>query len=190
MKTHQYTIGAFAALLLLALPPVAQEAEFEEVRIEVKPAYQTIQVVPAKYEWAAEKIMVKEAGPTTPAKFDTIRIRKVAEPATVRKVDVPAEYRTFKVLKAPKKTAKDPKKEPRFELRDSRFMVSPPVTRYEVIPAKFKTVTKQLMVKEATDKTPAEYKTYTRQELVEPAKVKEVQIPAEYRTFKQQVLVK
>jgi len=53
------------------------------------------------------------------------------------------------------------------------------------IPATYKTITKQVLVKPATTRTetiPAEYKTVKKTVLKTPAKTREVTIPAEYRT--------
>jgi len=198
---HCTILAALIAIPLLGLPSIAQDADseqkpvFEErtVRVEVKSAYKRIQVIPAKFEWQEEKILIKEASPTTKAEYDTIRVRRQVVPPTVREIEVPAEFRDVTVRSLAKKAAgakPDKVAEPKFEIRESRVMVSPPSTRIEVTPPKFKTVVKQIMVQEPTDTTPAKYKTYTVQELVAPGTTKTVKIPAEYKTVHQKVLVK
>ena len=60
------------------------------------------------------------------------------------------------------------------------------------VPAKYKTITKRVMVTPPTTKKvpiPAQYKTVTKKVLVKPAETKKVPIPAQYKTVRIKTVV-
>lgn len=206
------TFSTALVICLLAacvlLPALAQEAgtktrvvppgfELRDVRVEVSPPRTRVEVIPATFKTVTDQVMVEEATPTSPAKFETITRRELDKPAATRNVQIPGEYRTIQQLvpigsakDAPAKDATvETRPQPAYEFRDVRTEVSPPHKRLVVVPAKFQTVTERVLLKEATDTRPAEYQTITRRKLVTPATTREVEVPGEYKTVRKRVCV-
>lgn len=135
-----------------------------------KDASERIEIVPAKYEWVEEKVMVKDA--------------------SQRVVQVPASYETVteKVLVSPATT----------EWKKGRGLVERmDNTTGEImclveVPAKYKTVSRRVLKTPASVNTieiPAEFATQKVRKLVEPATEMRKEIPAEYETVSRRVKV-
>jgi len=73
-------------------------------------------------------------------------------------------------------------------------LVTAATTKTEVIPATYKSVTRQVPVdnpvEASTETTPAEYETVTERVLVKPAETKTITVPAVYETVTERVKVK
>ncbi|MGQ7843158.1 peptidoglycan-binding domain-containing protein [Granulosicoccus sp. 3-233] len=148
------------------------EAQYrtESVRVLVKEATQSIEIVPARFETVAERVVVKEASSEV--------------------VDVPAVYRTVteSVLVEPARSVWQ---------EDCGVVEQVDNATGEVmclveLPARYETLTKTVLDKPATTKTiniPAEYKTVEVEKLVSPAREERVDVPAEYTTVERQVKV-
>ncbi len=81
----------------------------------------------------------------------------------------------------------------RYKLLTKRVLVKPACSVTKSIPAKYKLITKKVLVKPACTKTvtvPAVYKKVATTELVSPACTKTVTIPAEYRYINKKIKVK
>jgi hypothetical protein len=132
-------------------------------------ASETVQVIPAKYEWSEKRILVKESS-----------FRLVNVPETYKKV-------SEKVMVEPAKTIWKKGRGPIEKLNNSTGEI---VCLVEV-PAKYKTVTKTVVATPATTKKveiPAEYKTIKVKKLVAEAQEKRTVIPATYKTISKKVL--
>jgi hypothetical protein len=80
----------------------------------------------------------------------------------------------------------------KFTTVKKKVLVKEPSTKLIRVPAKYRFVTKKVLVKEASTKIetiPATYKTVTEKVLVKPATTKLVAIPAQYKMVNERVLV-
>jgi hypothetical protein len=146
----------------------AAEYKTEVERVIVKPASETITVIPAKYESVEEQVAVKEASSEV--------------------VDVPAIYRTQteSVLVEP---ARSVWKENCGVVERLDNATGETLCLVEV-PARYETLMKTVLDRPATTKTisiPAIYKTIKVQRLVQPASEKRVSVPAEYSSVNRRV---
>ncbi len=148
----------------------AAKYETEVERVMVKPATESISIIPAQYETVEEQIVVKEASSEV--------------------VDVPAVYRTQteSVLVEP---ARSVWKENCGVIERVDNATGEVLCLVEV-PAKYETLTKTVLDTSATTKTvsvPAVYKTVKVQKLVSPAAEKRDSVPAQYTTVNRRVKV-
>jgi hypothetical protein len=82
---------------------------------------------------------------------------------------------------------------PKFETRTEQVVKVPATTRYEVVPATYKSITEQVLVSPAYTNqipVPATYKTVTEDVVVKAAGVREEPMPATYKTVKDQIVFK
>lgn len=184
------------------------------------------ETVPATYKTIMRKVPVSEDGTTsvtTPAQYKTVTERVLVTPAQTKEVTVPAEYETVTE---------------RVKVRDAYTEWKPASKVYAIgaealggtilanqvssagvmclveIPAEFKTVTKRVLVREATtreEQAEAVYETVTRQVLDtpeettttssdqkfkevpvrvvdQPASVRTIPVPATYKTVTKRVI--
>lgn len=143
--------------------------------VVVKPASHRLEEIPAEYEWVEEKILIEPAktvwkkgrGPVervnhatgeimckveVPAKYQTLKKRKLKTPASTRKIEIPAV--TKKITK--------------------RVVKTPASTREIEVPAEYKTVRVQKLVepaKEVKKEIPAQFETVTKRKLVSEEKL-------------------
>ena len=148
----------------------AAKYKTEVERVVVKPATETITVIPAEYETIEEQVAVKEASSET--------------------VDVPAIYRTQteSVLVEP---ARSVWKENCGIVERLDNATGETLCLVEV-PARYETLTKTVLDTPASTKTvnvPAAYRTIKVQRLVRPASEKRENVPAEYTTVNRRVKV-
>jgi glutamate synthase domain-containing protein 2 len=100
--------------------------------------------------------------------------------------------RAMSVIKTPART--EEKMIPaQFKTVTKQVEKAPAKTVEEAVAAEYKTVTRQVMKAPATVKEeviPAEFKTVTRKVITTPASTREIEIPAEYTTLTKRRLVK
>ncbi|MDP3857900.1 MAG: peptidoglycan-binding domain-containing protein [Stagnimonas sp.] len=171
-------------------------------RVEIAPAGERIEVVPAVYEWVEETRRLP-AGRVrrivTPAKFETIE-ETVAVPARRREVPVPASYRTVeeRLPGEPRTVLKPGRGLPGQEdaaifclveapgseqLIERRVLVRPAGSRTVTEPAGSKRIRRQKLIEPAvTEWVDAPARTVTRRvkQLVTPAGERRVPVPAQY----------
>ncbi len=209
----------------VVLPP---KYENKKIKVLVDAGGVVTKTIPAKYRTVEKKVLVREATKkiiTIPPVYKTVTEKVEVKPETVKEVIVkPAEYKyvTEKVLVEPEHTkwvrgsllhnkkenlnvldktynpsvgdvmclVKVPAK---YKTVTKKVMVHPPVIKKIVVPAQYKTVTQRVVVKPAETKTveiPAVYKTVKVKELVQPQQVVEEKIPAKYKWVTERIKVK
>ena len=148
--------------------------------------------IPATYKTVTKQVVVTPETTKTltiPAVYKTVATNVLAAPASTKTVNIPATYKTLE------KTAKV--SDAKYVWSDS-LMEKAGMTRTSavickvVIPAVSKTITKQIVAKQAASKTvtiPATYKTVKVTKLITPATTKKTVIPATYKTVSKQVKV-
>lgn len=146
---------------------------------------------PAQYETVEEKVLQREAGKrieVTPAKFEWVEKKVLVKEESEKIVDVPAVYET-KEEKVLERAAYTTWKRGRGPIERIDNSTGDIMCLIEV-PAKYKTLKKQVLVSPATTKKvkiPAEYKTIKVRKIVTPAQEKVIEIPAKYQIVKKQV---
>ena len=143
----------------------------DEKQVLVKEATSRLEVVPAVYDWKEDQILIREA--------------------SKKLVQVPAvwETRTEQVLEHAAYTVWKRGQGPIQRVDNSTGEIMCLIE----IPAKYKTVSRRVVVTPATtreEQVPAEYKTVRRRVLVTPPTTRTVEIPAEYETVKVRTFVK
>lgn len=144
----------------------------------------------AKYETKTEQVLVKPAMETisiVPAKFETVEERIVIKEASTQIVDVPAVYRTESesVLVEPARNVWQ-----HCGLVERSDKSAGEIMCMVKVPERYETLTKTVLDKPATSKTisiPAVYETVEVQRLIEPAKEMRKEQPAEYETIAKRV---
>ncbi len=150
-------------------------------------------VTPAQYKSESEQVLVKEASQiieVIPAVFETVEEQVIVKEASSEIVDVPAIFRTEteSVMVEP---ARSVWKEDCGVMEQVTNATGEVMCLVEV-PARYETLTKAVLEKQATTKVveiPAEYETFQVQRLVSPATEKVIEVPADYTTVEKQVLV-
>jgi hypothetical protein len=171
--------------------------------IVVKEASERVEVIPAVYEDGSEQVVVKEASKrieVMPATYETATERMEVTPASKRIVEVPATYRTVteQVLEHAAYTTWKRGSAASFVGTGVNVLQSHPVGTGEVmclveVPAKYQTVTRNVVDQPATGReidVPATYTTVTRQVTKTPPSTREIEIPAVYKTVSVRKLVK
>jgi hypothetical protein len=137
-----------------------------------------------------------------PAKYKTIEKRVLKSPVTIKKVEIPAEYKTVRVKKLAKPAQEKREAIPaEYQTIEKRMKVSDAKLTWTQagaagegkatgmtlclaeIPAKYETITKQVLKEKASVKkveVPATIKTMRMSKLVTPASEKRIPIPAKY----------
>ena len=173
--------------------------------------------IPDVYEDVSVQVLVKESSTktvTTPAVYETVQERILIKDESVKLVPVPAEYETVtERVMVKEASTKITKKDPVYKTVTERVMVAGEsgkwvkkkrapecfsdnpddcyIMCWVEVPAKYKTVTKKVLVSGGDSdisEIPAEYQTVSKRVLRTPATVKEVVIPAEYKTITKRVL--
>lgn len=159
----------------------------ENVQVEVKQATTSLRIIPATYETVTERVMITPARDemvAIPAKYETISERVMVEP---EKVVWKSGSGLYGRATAPNVSA------------ESKAIVMPNGETFtgEVLcrvvePAKYRTVTRTVMVEPARTEmrqVPATYRTVTKAVVKTPAEIIEETIPAQYMTIPVKVLV-
>ncbi len=146
---------------------------------------------PPLFETVEEKVLQREAGKrieVTAAKFEWVEKKVLVKEESEKIVDVPAVYQT-KEEKVLERAAYTTWKKGRGPIERIDNSTGDIMCLIEV-PAKYKTLKKQVLVSAATTKRvkiPAEYKTIKVRKIVTPAQEKVIEIPAKYQIVKKQV---
>lgn len=210
-------------------------AQFESrtERVMVHPATTKTVAVPAKYGWVTKSVLVREASEKVhviPATYREVSERVLVAPMQTKVVPIPAQYRTEteQVLVTPagtkwipKSTCRGPTCRPLAYKAQQTWKRGAhghhKVTQVMCLvrtPAVYKTVTRRVLINEASskrivvrgptyrtvirrvvdqpsrtirEKVPAEYKTVRVREVIEPASERQVHMPAVYKTVTKQV---
>jgi hypothetical protein len=185
-------------------------AEYEEVTEKVleSPAYTTWKKgrgLNERIDNATGEIMCLVE---VPAKYTEITKRVLKSPATTKKIEIPAEYKTVRVQKLVKPSAENRKTiEAEYQTVEKRVKVADAKVSWNLsgmsgdgeatgrtfclaeVPAKYRTITKQVVKEPATIKkvaVPATYKTMKMKKLVAPATEKRIPIPAKHKMVSKQ----
>lgn len=188
-------------------------------KVLVEEAYVKTTIIPAVYETRQKKEMVTEGGvnyKTIPATYKTITERQLIEPEQKFVNIIPAKYET-KTRKVMVKEATgqwvQKKKDPNcfsenpedcliacyeeipavYKTETYEVMVSPESKEERIIPAKYETITKQVVdVAEQVIEVPYDpvYKNVSERVMVKPEEMKEEPIPAVYKTVTEKRLAK
>jgi len=218
---HAQTMMSDAALPLNARPGecyarVYTAPQFRTVTDTVikKAASERVSVIPERYEWTEETVMVKPASEriaqVIPAEYRWEEEQVMVKPASEKIEEVPATYKTVtqtELVKAATtewKRGRGPVEKIDNLTGDIMCLVEVPaeyrtITRSEVetpastrrvtIPAEYQAVRRQVLVKEAEvrkEAVPAQYQTVRVRKLVEAAREERIAIPAEYQTVTRQ----
>lgn len=161
--------------------------------IEVHPAYQTLEVVPATYKTVEERVLVKEASKRytyVPAVYETVDISYSTGGGAEKFTVIPAQFgsRTQSYEAYPKTSGWEYK-----QLEDCQSLNKEDCVAacYVERPAQFQEVSITTLVKDASitrANIPAQTRTYKKQVLKTPARTVEEVIPAVYSTIKRQVV--
>lgn len=185
-------------------------AEYEEVTEQVleSPAYTTWKKgrgLNEKIDNATGEIMCLIE---VPAKYTEITKSVLKTPATTKKIEIPAEYNTVRVQKLVKPSAENRKPiEAEYQTVEKRMKVSDAKVTWSLsgmagegeatgrtfclaeVPAKYRTISKQVVKEPASIKkvaVPATYKTIKLKKLVAPATEKRIPIPARHKLVSKQ----
>lgn len=156
-------------------------------------ASETLDVIPATYEWVEQTVMTKPKGvrlETVPARYEWAEQTLVIEPQRTDLVQVPARYetRSEQVLVREAYTTWKKGRGPIERLNEATGEIMCLVE----VPAEYKTVESTVMIAGPTAReeiSAAKTRVVKTQVLVEPARTVEVEIPAEYETIKVRKLV-
>jgi hypothetical protein len=138
--------------------------------------------VPAKYKTIEKRVLKTPASLKKieiPAEYKTVRVKKLAKPAEEKRVEIPAEYQTVST---------------RTKVSDAKLTWNPAGASGEgkatgktlclaEVPAKYETITKQVLKEKASIKkvaVPATIKTMRMSKLVTPSTEKRIPIPAKH----------
>ncbi|RSK40664.1 OmpA family protein [Mangrovimonas spongiae] len=169
--------------------------EFKEVTetIEVYPAYNKLEVVPATYKTVEERVLVKEATKKfvyVPATYETVEVSYVKKAGRTDLTVVPASFgkdsRTFEVY--PKTSGWEYKVLEDCPSVNKEDCVAACFVEY---PAQYRDVPFTTLTKDAnTEDVPVaeQTTTYKKQVIKTPARVDEIEIPAEYATITKRVV--
>lgn len=170
---------------------IPERYEWDEQTVMVKPAGErVIEVIPAQYRWEEEQVLVKPAGEKIeqiPATYKTTTERRLLRPAA-------QEWKRGRGLveKVDQLTGDIMcLVEIPAEYRDvtQQEVDTPASTRSVPVPAEYQTLRRQVLVKEAEVRrqaVPAQYQTVKLRRLAEPARENRIAIPAEYQTVTHQ----
>ncbi len=159
--------------------------EFETVteQVLVKAASTRVETIPAEYETVTEQVMTKEASSLIkrmPAEYETVTREYVmgCPDGYAEDANVSGGSGEGDCVKLIPTPAK-------YETVTEQVLVKEASSKLEVIPAVYENVTEQVQVKPAafrTETIPAEYETVTEQVMSKEASSRIVRVPAEYRS--------
>ena len=200
---------------------IPEKYKIVKQKVLVKEASTKLIKIPAKYKTVYKKVLVKEASTklvTTKPVYKTVTEKVLVKEAEPKVITTKPVYKTVKqrVLVSPAHTewklgkryirealkyktnatgeviclVKIPAK---YKIITKKVLVKPACTVTKTMPPKYKIITKKVLVKPATTITktiPAVYKKVAVKELVSPETTKTVIIPAEYKYINKKVKVK
>jgi len=166
---------------------VPAQYETKEEKVLVRESAQKIETIPAKYEWAEKTVTINAAHTKLvpePAKFEKVVENIEVSPAMniwITSLDKNAQPVSPGMLAAAKSLG----------VKIDEAVPGMCFKEYYT-PAQFKTETRDVLVKEASEEVttiPAQYETVEEQVLVKEASKKIVEVPATYETVSEQVLI-
>ncbi|MBL1435817.1 MAG: peptidoglycan-binding protein [Rhodobacteraceae bacterium] len=193
------------------------EAEYETVtkKILTKEASTKLIEIPAEYDFISEQVIDKPAHQIWKKGNGPIQKLDDATGEIMCLVDVPATYKTVtnRVMKSPAATTKEIEDPAEYKTVHIKELIRKPTVRTTSIPAKYGTVTKEVLLKngeyvwheihDLSDskqthtgnkicliEKPAKYETVRTKVVVIPATHQKIDIPAKYETVSVQKLVK
>lgn len=194
------------------------EYKTETVKVQSKPAYNTLKVVPAEYKTVTEKVMVKPASKKFiyhPAVFETYYDSYESEQGFTKLAVVPATFKTVSEQVEVQPITKgweygvysDCKSDDPRDCRVLCFKEYPSVnetftsaaldvdaaTTKAIVPGKTSKLKKEKIAKEAYVEEiaiPAEYKTITKRVLVKDESTTSGSVDAQFKSYTKQVLTK
>lgn len=214
-KTETQTVMSKEASTKLITVPAKYKTVTETMM--KKEAGKAVRVIPAKYETRTERVLIKEESKklivVSPAKYETRTETVQIKAPSTRITTTPARYETrTETMKVEEATTKWVKQKDamceaennddcmvwclvevpaKFKTVSKRVLVTPAASRAIEIPAKFKTISKRVMVSPPVTREeviPAQYKTLTKTVMVEGPKTVETEIPAQYQTVTKTVV--
>lgn len=239
MLRHRFAAAGFVLAVIVTVPAAAQDAVFDTglplrarpgecyARVYTPPQFKTvsesvlkkaaserIEVIPERYDWAEETVMVKPASEriveVLPAQYRWEEDQVLVKPASEKVEQVPATYRTTTQRQLVRPASQEWKRgrglvekvdnltgdimclvEIPAEYKDvtHQEVETPASTRRVAIAAEYQTVRRQVLVKEAEvrrEEVPAQYQTIKVRKLAESARENRIALPAEYQTLTRQ----
>ncbi len=167
------------------VPPVCERKEVQELKRE---GTERVEVVPAKYEWTEQTVMVQE--PTerievVPATYEWVEEKVLVKPASTRIEVVQPEYENVnedipvKPAHSVWKKGSGPFQRIDYATGEIMCLIEQPPT--------YTTVSKQLLKRPAQTRTidvPAEYMTIRKRVVKTPATIRTIKVPAQYKVIK------
>ena len=159
-------------------------------KIPSQEAGETLEVIPARYEWIEKQIPVTEEEKTVeviPATYKTIKEQIVVEQERKEYEVIPAKYE-----KVSKKVMVKPAMRVWRKSASGAASLAGEVMRLIEVSAEYKTIVKTEMVSGSQVREiviPAKYATIEKKVIDKPAATREVIIPAEYKTIRIKELV-
>lgn len=173
---------------------VPAKYKFAQQKILVKAESFKLKTMPAKYAFESQEVLVKEASERSvivPAKYKTIKERVLLEDEKRSLYTVPARYKVVnkKILVKPAGFEWTKGKGPLQKIDHT----TGEILCYKKTPAVYKTITEKVIVSEASVKetvTPAKYGYVTKRVLVDSEKIIKKTIPEVYKTIRVKKMVK
>lgn len=175
----------------VAIPPKFKTVTEREL---LSAATEKLEIIPAKYEWVDERVLIKPAHEKVveviPAQYRWVEEKVLVKPAAEKVIEVPAEYKWLeeKILVRPASQVWKPGRGAVEKVDNQTGEIMCLVE----VPAEYKVIKKKVVAQAAATRKeiiPAEYKTVKRQELVKEPELKKVSVPAQYDTVRVQKLV-
>jgi len=152
-----------------------QESEtyiWYEDEYEAYPARTTLEVSPAKFDTVTEQYLVK------PAHNEGAVFEQVTEKVLVKEAHTKLEIVESKFLKTEREIVIDELTNKTIKIENFE-MANPPSVKEVAVPAEYKTLIRQKVIKNGTGaEIDSQYETYTQQVFSSSASVKEVAVPA------------
>ncbi|PIE45963.1 MAG: hypothetical protein CSA45_01160 [Gammaproteobacteria bacterium] len=158
--------------------------------ITVQDAGESLEVIPAKYEWIEKKVPISEEEKTVeiiPATYKTVEEQIIVEPERKEYEVIPAKYEDVEEKVMIKPAMRVWKKS-----SGGAASLSGEVMRLIQVPAKYDTVIKKKMITPPQIREviiPAKYATIEKKIIDKPSTTREVIIPAEYKTIRIKQLI-
>ncbi|MFK7903349.1 MAG: peptidoglycan-binding protein [Nitratireductor sp.] len=184
--------------------------------VEIHPALKTVKKIPAVYKDVEKRVKIEDASHDLviiPGTYETISETVLVQPERIVKTTIPATYRTettqvevspsrviWKVGRGAHEKVDAATGEimcrveipAKFETVSKQVLATPVQTKEDVVPAKYITVERRMLKTPPTTTKkviPAKYKTITVKELVSPESFSESIVPAKFSTLNRRKVV-
>lgn len=174
-----------------ALVNVPAKLMTKTLPLTIQEAGETLEIIPDKYEWVEQKVLISEEVKTielVPATYKTVEEKVIVEPERREFEVIPAKY-----AETQEKVMVKPAMRVWRKSRSGAASLSGEVMRLIEAPAQYKTITKRKMVEAPQIREsiiPAKHATVEKRVVDKPATTREVVIPAEFKTIRVKKLVK